>query len=207
MSRLDWNGGRFHVDYETNEIYKGLRGWQREVGDYVSYYRFAYDQSYVDPTYGEATGPNGRTYFGPINTPALHVLHTESGISEMPEGFETSLDRIHVTASFDMVRRIGLTKMDIQTESYLKDRLVYDNMAFRIQNIQILGQIQRRDIIVTIDGVQLKPEDMVNDIQFAAFTNIPAAYPLDYKPKEVNLQARNKQLGQVVPRLHGPEPE
>lgn len=205
MSRLDWNGGRFHVDYETNEIYRGLRGWQREVGDYAYYYRFAYDQSNVDPVYGEATGPNGRVFFGPINIPALHVLHTEGAVEEAPEGF-TYHDRIHVTASFDQLKRTGLTALDLNTQGYLKDRIVYDNKVFRVYNAQILGQIQRRDIIVTFDGVQLKPEDMVNDVQFAEYVNVPSAYPLDYKPSKVNLQARNKQLRQVVPQLNGPEP-
>ncbi len=207
MSRIGWHPGRFNVDFETSEIYKGLRGWQREVGDYAYYYRFEYEQSVSNPVYGEADSPNGRVYFGPIDIPALHVVHTESSIAEMAEGFETTLDRIHVTASFDMLKRVGLTKMDIQTSSYLKDRIVYDNMPFRVQNIQIIGQIPQRDIIVTFDGVQLKEEDIINDRQFALYAKGPGGLPLDYGKKPVDPRARNKQLNQVVPRLHGPEPQ
>lgn len=207
MSRIGWHTGRFHADYETNEIYKGLRGWQREVGDYAEYYRFEYEQSVSHPVYGEADGPSGRVYFGPISIPALHVVHTESAINEMAEGFETTLDRIHVTASFDMLKRVGLTKMDIQTSNFLKDRIAYDNTLFRIQNIQVMGQIQQRDIIVTFDGVQLKEEDIVNDLQFAQYARTKTALPLKYKEADVDQRARNKQLNQVMPRLHGPEPQ
>lgn len=211
VSRADWNGGRFNVDYETQEIYRGLRGWQRETGDQAEYFRFAYDQSTVDPVYGEATAPSGRVYFGPLLIPALHVVHTESAVEEMPEGF-TYHDKVHVTASFDQLKRTGLTTMDIYTQNYLKDRIVYDNKVFRVYNVQILGQIQQKDIIVTFDGTQLRPEDMVNDLQFAQYANAPtgtpnSGRPLDYGKTALDQRARNKQLNQVLPRLHGPEPQ
>ncbi|WPH58275.1 hypothetical protein SEA_LUCKYSOCKE_83 [Streptomyces phage LuckySocke] len=205
MSRIGWGAGRFNVDFETQEIYKGLRDWQRQTGDQAEYFRFAYEQSGKDPVYGEATG-QGRVFFGPLLIPALHVVHTESAVEEMPEGF-TYHDRIHVTCSYDMLKRVGLSKMDIQTQNYLKDRVVYDNKVFRVYNVQILGQIQQKDIIVTFDGVQLKPEDMVNDSQFAQYSDIAEARPLDYAKKPVNDRMRNRQLNQVTPYLHGPEPQ
>ncbi len=206
MSRIGWKGGRFNVDYETQEIYKGLRDWQRWTGDQAEYFRFAYDQSNKDPVYGEATAPAGRTFFGPLLIPALHVVHTESAVEEIPEGF-TFHDKVHVTCSFDMLKRTGLELLDIQTQNYLKDRIIYDGKVFRVYNVQILGQIQQKDIIVTFDGTQLKPEDMINDRQFAQYARVPAGLPLDYGKKPVDPRARNAQLNQVMPRLHGPEPQ
>ncbi len=206
MSRIGWGAGRFNVDFETQEIYKGLRDWQRQTGDQAEYFRFAYDQSNKDPVYGEATAPAGRAYFGPLLIPALHVVHTESAVEEIPEGF-TYHDRVHVTCSYDMLQRVGLSKLDIETQNYLKDRIVYDNKVFRVYNVQILGQIQQKDIIVTFDGTQLKPEDMVNDRQFAQYADIKEARPLDYAKKPVSDRMRNRQLNQVMPTLHGPEPQ
>jgi hypothetical protein len=206
MSRIGWKGGRFNVDFETQEIYKGLRDWQRWTGDQAEYFRFAYDQSNKDPVYGEATAPAGRVYFGPLLIPALHVVHTEGAVEEIPEGF-TYHDRVHVTCSFDMLKRTGLELLDIQTQNYLKDRIVYDHKVFRVYNVQILGQIQQKDIIVTFDGVQLKPEDMVNDRQFAQYADVTSARPLDYGKTPVDPRARNRQLNQVMPQLHGPEPQ
>jgi hypothetical protein len=206
MSRIGWKGGRFSVDYETQEIYKGLRDWQRWTGDQAEYFRFAYDQSNKDPVYGEATGPAGRVYFGPLLIPALHVVHTESAVEEMPEGF-TYHDKVHVTCSFDMLKRTGLELMDIETQNYLKDRIIYDGKVFRVYNVQILGQIQQKDIIVTFDGTQLRPEDMMNDRQFARYAETAAAIGLDAQRRPVEPMAINKQLSQVMPRLHGPDPE
>lgn len=203
MSRIGWGAGRFSVDFETQEIYKGLRDWQRQTGDQAEYFRFAYDQSNKDPVYGEATGPGGRVFFGPLLIPALHVVHTESAVEEMPEGF-TYHDKVHVTASFDMLKKVGLDKQDIETQNYLKDRIIYDGKVFRVYNVQILGQIQQKDIIVTFDGTQLRPEDMMNDIQFAQYATKPDGIGLDAQRRPVKPNAIDKQLYQVMPTLHGP---
>jgi len=206
MSRIGWGAGRFNVDFETQEIYKGLRDWQRQTGDQAQYFRFAYEESSKHPVYGEATPPSGRVYFGPLLIPALHVVHTESAVEEIPEGF-TYHDKVHVTASFDMLKKTGLSLLDIQTQNYLKDRIIYDDKVFRVYNVQILGQIQQKDIIVTFDGTQLKPEDMMDDVQFAAYANVPSGIGLGAAQRPVNPMARNKQLHQILPVLHGPEPE
>lgn len=168
MGRIGWKGGRFSVDFETSEIYKGLRDWQRWTGDAVYYFRFAYDQSSNDPVYGEADASMGRTYFGPNLIPALHVIHTEGENDNGEEGFYYN-DTAHVTLSFDQLKRAGLDRMDLSTSNYLKDRFVYDTKVFRVTRVEILGQIQQKDIIVSIDGTQVKPDEMVNDLQFSQY--------------------------------------
>lgn len=220
MARVGWKGGRFSVDWETSEIYKGLRDWQRWTGDQVYYYRFAYDQSSVDPVYGEVAGPLGRIYFGPNLIPALHVVHFEGENDNTVDGFYYN-DRAHITLSFDQLKRTGLDRMDLNTQNYLKDRFVYDTKVFRVTNVQVLGQIQQRDIIVAIDATQVKPDEMVNDIQFAQYA-IPndkkfsqrqslndnaydpynsgrGVYPLNYSGSPTN--AMSKALQQVTPSL------
>lgn len=168
MSRIGWKGGRFSVDWETSEIYKGLRDWQRWTGDNIYYFRFAYDESTRDSVYGEATSPNGRIYFGPNLIPALHVVHVEGDNDNTERGFYYN-DRAHVTLSFDQLKRTGLDRLDLNTQNYLKDRFVYDTKVFRVTSVQVLGQIQQKDIIVTIDATQVKPDEMINDVQFAQY--------------------------------------
>jgi hypothetical protein len=227
QDRAGWKGGRFSVDFETASIYGGLRDWQRWTGDQVYYFRFAYDQSSVDPVYGEADSPLGRIYFGPMNVPALHVIHIEGDNDNSEDGFYYN-DRAHITLSFDQLKKLGLNKMDINTSNYLKDRFVYDTKVFRVTSVQVLGQIQQRDIIVAIDATQVKPDEMVNDIQFAQYA-IPtdarsaaafeqqwnlnnatydpynsghgSAYPLDYKVPEP-VSGMSKELRQVIPSLN-----
>lgn len=203
MARIWWESGRFTINWETQEIYRGLRDWQRFTGDQIQYFRFAYDQSNKDSVYGEATGPNGRMYFGPIILPCLHVVHTESAVEELPEGF-TYHDRLHATASFDQLKKLGMEQMDLNTQNFLKDRIVYDDKVFRVYNVQILGQIQQKDIIVTFDATQLKPEDMQYDVQFAAYSNVPEAIGEDAQTRPVDTLAANKQLAQIYPNLNGP---
>lgn len=222
--RAGWKGGRFSVDFETSSIYGGLRDWQRWTGDQIYYYRFAYDQSSVDPVYGEADSPKGRVYFGPNIIPALHVIHIEGDNDNTEMGFYTN-DRAHVTMSFDQVKRMGLDRMDLSTQNYLKDRFVYDTKVFRVTSFQILGQIQQRDIIVAIDATQVKPDEMVNDVQFAQYVTPNdkqfsqrwslndtvydpynsgrGVFPLDYsKPSPAT--AMSKALKQVTPNLRSP---
>jgi hypothetical protein len=94
--------------------------------------------------------------------------------------------------------------------------------------VQVLGQIQQRDIIVAIDATQVKPDELVNDIQFAQYA-VPtdvrsgaafeqqwnlnnasydpynsghgSAYPLNYKVPEPS-NGMSKQLRQIIPSLN-----
>lgn len=206
MARIGWKGGRFSVDYETSEIYRGLRDWQRWTGDKINYFRFIYEQSNVDPVYGEATPPNGKIYFGPNLVPALHVIHVEGNNEERDEGFYYN-DTAHVTMSFDQINRLGLGQEDIttQTQNYLKDRFEYRGKIYRVTNVQILGQIQRKPIVITLDGTQVRSDELVNDPQFAQYAQ-DQVFPLDYVPNYSVPAPMSKELQQVFPTLNGPDP-
>jgi len=224
IDRAGWKGGRFSVDFETASIYGGLRDWQRWTGDQFYYFRFAYDQSSNDPVYGEADSPNGRVYDGPMLIPALHVLHTEGANDDGVDGFYYN-DTAHITMSFDQIKRMGLDRVDLNTQNYLKDRFVYDTKVFRVTRMEVMGQIQQRDIIVSIDATQVKPDEMVNDLQFAQYAapndkqfsqrwslndtvydpydTGRGVYPLDYTGK-TSPHSMSKELRQVIPTLRGP---
>lgn len=172
MSRLDWKRGRFSMDYETNEIEGALRGRQDLAGDEVYYYRFQSADSEMDDLYDEGTGA-GRVFAGPIPVPVMHATHEEGPAEQRREGFYYN-DNLHVTAGFVMLRRVGLTEMDVQAQTYLKDRIVYDGRVFRVLNLEILGQIQRRDVIVAIDASQMRADEFTGDPQFAQYATSPA---------------------------------
>jgi hypothetical protein len=202
MSRIGWKGGRFNVDFETAEIYSGLRDWQRWTGDHVNYYRFYYDESTRDPVYGEASGPLGRIYFGPNIVPALHVIHVEGDNQDTVQGFNYN-DSAHVTLSFDQVHRMGIGDLDIATETqdYLRDRFEYRGKIYRVTNIQILGQIQRKPIVITIDGSQIRPNEMVNDLQFSQYANGWGTFPDGYDATKVKSNSMTNQIQQFLPAL------
>lgn len=119
--------------------------------------------------YDEGTA-GGRVYNGPIDLPCLQVIHEEGGDSDGERGFYFN-DDLHVTLSFATYKRAGFPTPDLTTSDYLRDRMVYDNKVFRVMKINILGQIQQRDIVVSIEATQVKPDELVFDQQFSRYSD------------------------------------
>ena len=169
MGRLDYGSGRFNTDFETNEIHRSLKGWQTEFGDQALYYRYWGAESEVHDIWDEAAGV-GRMWHPADLIELLHVTHVEGGNEDRQYG-QYYNDNLYATASWEQLARLGMTEMDLQHQSYLRDRIVYDYRVFKITRLQVMGQIQRRDTIVSIEGTQVKPDEMLNDPQFEAFAN------------------------------------
>lgn len=174
MTRLDWKQGRFNVNFETDQINAALRGWEYGNGDQIDYYRFQAEKTQVNDVYDEGYGI-GRVFDGPFTLDVLHAIHQEGANENTDTGFYFN-DDLHVSAVYNVLMRLGLTSMDLDTGGYLKDRIVYDNKVFRVTNIQILGQIQRRDIICAIDATQVKPDELANDLQFRKWSDEPQGW-------------------------------
>lgn len=167
MARLDWESGRFNADYEITEMHQALAGWQSEFGDNVLYYRYWGEESEVHDIWDEAAGV-GRVWHPPAELPVLHVTHVEGGTQDRTQG-QYYNDNIYITSSFNQLQRVGLTELDLQHGSFIRDRIVYDFRVFRVTRIQVLGQIRQRDVVVSLEGTQVKPDEMLNDRGFEAF--------------------------------------
>ncbi|MFJ3271001.1 hypothetical protein [Streptomyces sp. NPDC086776] len=166
--RLEWKRGRWNINTETTLIHRGLRGWQRATGDSFTYFRWQYGDSEMHPVYDEATGV-GKQFYAPWQLPALHVNHSEAANAEPRDSGLYIVDSLHVTCEFDQLAKAGLTDVNIKHGAYQRDRVAYDNCMFAVKHVDIRGQIRRRDIIVTIDAVQIRDDELVNDPQFAAY--------------------------------------
>jgi hypothetical protein len=175
MVRLDWKRGRWTAEVETQKIAEGLRGWQPAWGDQVAYFRWDYAGSTRHPVYDEAI-EGGRVFHGPIEVPVLSAVHVETADSLDEGGFYTT-DNVRVMAGFRQLARTGLTRADLHTGAYQRDRIAYDGLLFRVLEMRILGQIQRHDVTVEINAVQLKADEIPNDPAFAAYAVNPMALP------------------------------
>lgn len=175
-SRLDWKQGRFNINTETTLIHRGLRGWQRQIGDSVIWWRFDYASSHIHDIYDEGTGV-GRVFYGPWNIPTIHTEHVEGANTEPRDEGLYMVDTLHVIAEFRQLQKIGLTRQDIETGNYQRDRLAYDNKLFVVDECLILGQIRRRDIIVSVTATQIKNDELVDDPQFAQYLKDPTQHP------------------------------
>lgn len=165
MSRLDHKRGRYNPDFETDQIFNALAGWQEVDGDWADYYRFNAGLSQIDEVYDEPVG-QGLVYYPPVRIQAQHIEHVEGSNENSEYGFYYNDDAALICA-FDKVLQAGMDYADISTGNYLKDRVVYDRKVFRVIQISIRGQMQRRDIIVGIACTQVKPDELVMDAQFA----------------------------------------
>lgn len=170
MGRLDWEAGRFTVDAESKEIADAMRGWQSAYGDTVEYYRYWMEETEVNDIWDEASG-QGRVWHTPDEIEVLHATHVEGQAETREQGLYYN-DTLYATASFDQLRKLGMTEMDLQAQTYLRDRIVYDYRVFQVTRIQVMGQIQRRDLVVSIEGTQVKPDEMMNDRGFEKYANV-----------------------------------
>lgn len=165
MSRLDFKKGRFNADFETNRIFTAMEGWRHSFGDVLRYYRYNSSASVMDPVYDEASG-TGRAYFAPIALPAQHVIHVQ-GANEYGEYGMYYNDTLTSFISFAAFTGVGLKYADIETGNYLDDRVLYDRKVFRVTQLITQGQIQQRDILVLLRASQMKPDELVDDPEFA----------------------------------------
>jgi len=174
VGRLDFKRGRFTIGAETRSIEKGLRGYQGIAGDQILYYRFHRELSVEDPVYDEGASV-GRVFHGPFSVPVLHVVHRQGDDrAGGTQGFYT-VDSLQVTAGFRQLARVGLSRTDVRTNGYLRDRIVYDEKVWAITQMLALGQVRRADLVVAISATQMKADELVDDAQFAAYAVDPNA--------------------------------
>lgn len=118
----------------------------------------------MDDVYDEGAFA-GKVYHPPFILPVLQAVRDEGAASIRKEGVYSN-DELHLTCLFDELVRAGLTDIQFTPWKYHLDRVIYDDLVFRITKIAVLGQVQDRDIIVGIDATQVKPDELVNDAQF-----------------------------------------
>lgn len=162
---MDFKHGRFNSDSETNRLFVAMEGWRRSYGDVFRYYRLNLPASQMDPVYDEAVG-SGRQYFAPLAVPAQHVTHVQ-GANEYGQTGMYYNDSLTGFVSFAAFAGVGLRYSDIETGNYLNDRIVYDRKIFRVVQIVTQGQIQQRDVMIMMQGQQLKPDELVDDPIFS----------------------------------------
>ena len=167
MSRLDAKSqGRFNTDVETSKVLDVLTDYGKGQGDWLDYYHLDEENSQYDPIFDEPVGA-GRV-FTLTQMPAIHV-HLIYGANQYGDFGMYYNDEIAASISYRLFEQAGMTEADIRDGRYERDRVVYKEKVFRITTLNIQGQIQRREIIVGLEGSQLKPDELVGDVAFAKY--------------------------------------
>lgn len=172
MARLDWkNKGKFNTDYEVDKQYEAMEGWSDGYGDWIAYYRLDTSKNQYDPVYLEAIN-SGRAWYPALSVECLHVTHIRGANENGNYGFNYN-DDVEAIISFDQYLKAGMILADVDTGRYEQDRVVYDQKAFRVQQITISGKIQERPTLVAISATQLKPWELRDDEFWSQFANEP----------------------------------
>lgn len=168
MARIDRKRGRMNNDQATDRMFAAMRGYAENNGDWLTYFRYDDASTQMHPVWDEPVN-GGLKFMPPVRFQCLHVTHIEGGNENSDRGFYYN-DDLDATVAFDLFLQAGMSMADIQTGNYIKDRVLYDRKLFRVTQLAIEGQIQQRDIIVGLSATQLKPDELVLDTQFAAWS-------------------------------------
>lgn len=168
MSRIDRKRGRLNNDQATQRMLQAMRGYAINNGDWLTYYRYDGASTQVHPVWDEPVN-GGLKFLPPVRLECLHVTHVEGGNENGDRGFYYN-DDLDATIAFDLFLQAGMSMADIQTGNYIKDRVLYDRKLFRVTQLAVQGQIQQRDVIIGLSATQLKPDELVLDTQFAAWS-------------------------------------
>lgn len=166
--------GRFTIDYEAGSIWEGIRDeLASPVGVEVDWWTWNADfdvDEVVDDIYDVSRYEvgKGRTWNSPIKVSVVTAQIVQGTITQNDRGFyNTDTLRVVVNAE-DAVRRFP----DIlaNPDAHIKDRIVFRNEVFRPIRVFPRGHMEYKFAVVTLDCVQVNPEELVNDPQFQVYS-------------------------------------
>lgn len=168
-------GGRFDSDFDLDSMGDGITAdLTNPAGTKAEWWKFDQVNSIVDPIYDVEPLGAGRIWKGPFE---LHIVRASitQGSTQLNERGFYNADTLHVTLNVDDLRDVspelfndrGLVKASVDiTNRY---RLVWKDQVYRPVKTQQSGQVANRHTIVTLDLMQLMPDQLVNDAQFLKY--------------------------------------
>lgn len=164
-------GGRFTIDYEMDSYSLGIdEELQRTVGGELPWWRFNPDDTEVDPLYdvGSYDGV-GRRYDEPRMLKYLVSQVFQGQVDQSDRGYYNA-DNLRLSVNLADFQRV-FPDVVPEADNFLRDRAVFNNTVFRPTRMYLRGLVRDRYTIVTVDLVEVHPEELVNDPQFHDFSN------------------------------------
>lgn len=157
--------GRFDAMYEVNSIADGVEyDLQNPVGQMCKWYVYDPELTDVDPVYDVSDYDGGRMWRRPIPLPVVGALIRQGPKYQSERGFYTVDNLSMVINSMEMYKH--MPDMAYGPDAHLRDRIVYRNSLFVPTRIYPKGHIQDHIVMITVDAIEVKPEEVVNDPQF-----------------------------------------
>ena len=174
MSRACSPGGRFTTDFETQAINDAIgMDLQKPVGTIAQWWKFDIDTTSVDPIYDTGTNypdyDGGKRYTGPFSIPIVRAIIKQGQTKTSQQGFYNA-DLLHLTVnSTDMEKLIPGSMFN--PDDIDRDRVVWKGEIWRPFQAQQAGIVAENFTLLTIDLIQVMPEELQYDMDFLNYSS------------------------------------
>lgn len=164
--------GRFQIPYERESILHGINvELTHHIGQSVEWWVFDPTTTTADDVYDTGSGTGSRGWKDPFTLPCVNVSLYQGVTVQSDRGFyNTDLLRITLNALDVETYLTDLEKND-NSDAHLKDRVVFRGGVFRPKQFYLKGQLTDDYTIFTVDLLEVNPEELINDPQFASYAN------------------------------------
>lgn len=190
--RGDIREGRFSIKHERASFISGTtKEVVRTVGNVIEWWFYDHVNTIVDDIYdvGSSDVLGGRRWNGPIKVTAVSATISQGSTGQNDRGFYNT-DILRITLNMDVIEGgvnmqgsnsstiPQLSKIQTNPDHYLLDRIVFRNEVFQPVQVYTRGIVTDRYTLITIECVQVNPEELVNDLQFQSYSNYLPTNPI-----------------------------
>jgi len=182
--------GRFSIASEHASIVSGSTvELVKTVGTTVAWWQYDSSNTVVDPIYdvGSDSG-TGRMWKTPLIIPVINA-HLEQGVTIQSDRGFYNADQLTIVINVDVIENKlnfyganynnipELGNVEINPDSYLRDRIVFRDEVFTPVRVLPEGIIQNNYTVLRVQCNQVNAEELVNDSQFQHYANYSAFDP------------------------------
>jgi hypothetical protein len=176
-------GGRFDADFETTDLLAGIDAdLKMPVGTNALWYVYDSANSVLDSIYDvgqDLSGSiGGKSWDGPYSVPVVRAVIKQGEAKTSSVGFYNA-DTLHLTFNIEDVQKFA-PNIIIRPDINNRDRVVWRGQVYRPYAIQERGIVADRFTILSVDCIQVMPEEMVNDTQFWSYSAVGFGYGEGY---------------------------
>jgi hypothetical protein len=174
MSRACSPGGRFTSDFETQAINGAITmDLRNPVGTLAQWWIFNSTLTSVDPIYDTGDSlpsyTGGKVWDGPYTVPIVRALITQGQTKTSQQGFYNA-DLLHLTVNSPDMEKL-IPGIMANPDDLGRHRVVWKNEVWRPYQAQQKGIVAENFTLLSIDCIQVMPEELVNDPQFLEYAN------------------------------------
>jgi hypothetical protein len=150
---------------EIDSIYKGMTDYQRDAGQWVSWFRFNKNQTSSDPVYD--TGPQ-RVWYPPVVVAVYLGQYRRAGQNFDDDGLYL-VDRVHVIVNYRAFFISGIPDPDPSGQDHVNDRVAFDGHLFGVDSFIPQGRTANKFLTISCDLREVAASEIAEDVATSVF--------------------------------------